>query len=275
MNLIDDLNEFAKNIRSTTLGKVIGSRATTKIYLSPTKPELLESARKDLIKSVEQFSDSSDKARQYQLRSMLETVAGNYQESLSWLGKAFSVEENPTPLKVLLTIKKFAGLKIFGLLHYANLMAVAMTARNPLGRELFDTWTNLNAEELLKDSSQYPVPIILWRAGKCRALQGRKTAKIFYDDAAKFLLENPANFTLFAEGLLVEADRFVTLEEDNSPKLLRQIQEDYKKFSSLPLPATMRTTFKERENIDDVARKLSATKLRDFFASLLKKIPGI
>lgn len=275
LNLIDDLDDFAKDIRSTTLGKVIGSRAVTKIYLSTTKPDLIASAREDLVKSVEQFFDTSDKARQFQSFSMLETVAGNFQESLSWLGKAFAVNEKPSPASVLLAIKNFAGLKTFGLLHYANLMTAAMTARNALGRELFDTWISLNAEDFLKDSSQYPVPIILWRAGKCRALLGQKTAKNFYDNAIKFLLGNPASLTLFVEGLIIEADKFATLDESSTPKFLRKIQEDYQKFSSLPVPKSMRATFAEWEKIDDVANKFSVTKLRDFFANLVKKIPVI
>lgn len=275
LNLIDELEDFAKDIRSTTLGKVIGSRAVTKIYLSSTKPNLIASAREDLTKSIEQFFDISDKARQFQSRSMLETVAGNFQESLSWLGKAFAVDENPSPANVLSAIKNFAGFKIFALHHYANLMTAAMTARNPLGCELFDVWTKLNAEDLLKNSSRYPIPIILWRAGKCRALLGQKTAKNFYDDAIKILLENPTNLTLFAEGLLVEADKFVILDEGNNPKFLRKIQEDYKKFSASPLPESMRATFAEWEKIDNIAKKFPATKLRDFFANLVKKIPVI
>lgn len=268
LSLIDDLGDFGRAIRSTTLGKVNGSRAATKIYLSVTKPEILASARDDLTRAVEQFSASSDKARQFQLRSMLETVAGNFQESLTWLGKAFGVEENPSPEKVLSAIKNFAGFKAFGLLHYSNLMAAAMTANHPLGRELFDVWTSLNAEEFLKDSF-YPVPVILCRAGKCRALLGHKTAKKFYDDAANSLIASSMNFTLFAECLLVEADQFATLGGDT--KLLRKIQADYQKFSQQQLPESLRAVFADWENLSAVPTK----NLRDFFAAQVKKIPVI
>lgn len=275
MTLIDDLNDLTPNMRSTTLGKVLGSRAATKIYLAATKPALLFSAREDLERAAEQFSTFADKARQFQLRSMLETVAGNFQQSLTWLGKAFGAEKNPNPAKILSAIKNFAGIKTFGLLHYANLMAAAMAARHPLGLEMFAAWTSLNAEELLINSTQYPVPIILWRAGKCRALQGLKSAKNFYDDAAKILLANPANLTLFSEGILVEADRFATLDKGDNQKSLRRIQAICKNFFSLPLPPSMRETFGELQKFDAAAKKLSAKDLRGFFAGTVKKIPVI
>jgi len=160
------------------------------------------------------------------------------------------------------------------LLHFANLMAAAMAAKKSLGCEMFDAWTSQNAEDLL-NGTNYPVPVILWRAGQCRAFQGQKTAKNFYDDAAKLLLETPRNLTVFSEGLLVEADRFATLNESNSSKLLRKIQADYQKFSELPLPPTMRKAFSEWEKIDNAAKKLSADDLKDFFQRLVNKIPVI
>lgn len=273
VKMIDELEDFAKNIRSTTLGKVIGSRAAAKIYLSATEPNLIWSAREDSDMAIEQFISESDKSRQFQMRSMLETRAGNFEESFTWLAKAFNVNENPTPAKVLSAIKNLSGGKNFELLHFANLMAAAMAAKKSLGREMFEAWTTQNAEDLLKGTN-YPVPVILWRVGKCRALQGQKTAKKFYDDAAKFLLETPRNLTLYSEGLLVEADRFATLDEGNNSKLLRKIQADYQKFSEFPLPPTMRKAFSEWEKLD-VAKKLLAEELKDFFKSLVQKIPVI
>ena len=272
--MIDELGDFAKNIRSTTLGKVIGSRAAAKIYLSATEPNLIQSAREDSDMAIEQFISESDKSRQFQMRSMLETRAGNFEESLAWLAKAFNVTENPTPAKILSAIKNLSEDKNFELLHFANLMVAAMEAKKSLGREMFDAWTSHNAEELL-NGTNYPVPVILWRSEKCRALQGQKTAKKFYDDAAKFLLETPENLTLFSEGLLVEADRFATLDEGNSSKLLKKIQADYQKFSELPLPPTMRKAFSEWEKIGDATKELSVVELKDFFKGLIKKIPVI
>lgn len=272
--MIDELEDFAKNIRSTTLGKVIGSRAAAKIYLSATEPNLVRSAREDSDKAIEQFISESDKSRQFQMRSMLETRAGNFEESLAWLAKALNFKGYSTPAKVLAAIKNLSGDKNFELLHFANLMAAAMAAKKSLGREMFDAWTSQNAEDLL-NGTNYPVPVILWRAGQCRAFQGQKTAKNFYDDAAKLLLETPRNLTVFSEGLLVEADRFATLNESNSSKLLRKIQADYQKFSELPLPPTMRKAFSEWEKIDNAAKKLSADDLKDFFKRLVKKIPVI
>lgn len=274
LKMIDELESFAKNIRSTTLGKVIGSRMAAKIYLSTEKPELIRSAREDSDMAIEQFTSEGDKFRQFQMRSMLETRAKNFQESLSWLAKAFNVNENTTPDKVLAAIKKSAGNKNFGLLHFANLMTAAMMAGRTLGREMFAAWINQNPEEILTDKT-YPVPVILWCSGKCRALQGSKTAKKFYDEAAKLLLEKPENFTLFSEGLLVEADRFATLDKENNLKFLKKIQADYQIFSTLPLPPSMRKAFAEWEKINDRAKKFSPEELKDFFRGLIEKIPVI
>ena len=273
LKMIDELEGFAENIRSTTLGKVIGSRAAAKIYLSATKPVFIRSAREDSDMAIEQFVSEDDKSRQFQMRSMLETQAEKFQEAFEWLAKACNVNENPTPAKVLSAIKNSDGAKNFPLLHFANLMAAAMANKRSLGREMFDAWINQNAEASL-DGTFYPVPVILWRSGKCRALAGLKSAKNFYDDAAKLLLANPENFTPFSEGLLVEADRFATLDENNL-KFLRKIQADYQKFSALPLPQSMREAFAEWEKLDALAKNPSAEKLKDFFKGLVKKIPVI
>ena len=270
LQMIDELESFSKNIRSTTLGKVIGSRAAAKIYLATTSPSLIRSAREDSDRAIEQFTAESDKLRQFQMRSMLETRAENFRESLLWLCRAFNLDESSTPDKVLAAIKKSAGDgKKFGLLHFANLMAAAMEAERSLGREMFEAWIKQNADELLTDDTAYPVPLILWRSGKCRALQRSKTAKKFYDDATRLLLAKPENFTLFSEGLLVEADQFVTLEEGNNLKFLKKIQADYQKFSALPLPPTMRKAFAEWEKLRDVPRN----ELKEFFRGSLKRIP--
>ena len=70
---------------------------------------LIRSAREDSDRAIEQFTAESDKLRQFQMRSMLETRAENFRESLLWLCRAFNLDESSTPDKVLAAIKKSAG----------------------------------------------------------------------------------------------------------------------------------------------------------------------
>ena len=276
VQIIEGLNEFGKNIRSTTLGKVIGSRTAAKIYLSYSQPKYIDLARKDSDIAIENFTDKNDKARQYQIRSMLETTAGNFPESLEWLGKAFNAENNNSPAKVLTSIINFQGLNIFGFLHFVNLMASAMITENYLAEQMYDAWINQDAEAALPKEMFYPMPLIYHQVGKCRALQGNKNAVNYYNMALQSLFSNPKNFTLYAEGLLIEADMFLTFSTGKDTKRLNKICEDYKKFVTDNIPESMKIVFKDWDFLEQKIKKRSnEEEIRKYILDITKKIPLI
>ena len=275
VQMIEELGEFGKNIRSTTLGKVIGSRTAVKIYLSHSKPNYLSAARKDSDAAIEHFTKESDKARQYQLRSMLETRGENFKESLKWLGKAFGAVENASPEEVLKHVMTFKGFKAFGLLHYANLMSAAMSAGNSLAKKMYNAWINQNAEEVLPKDRAYPSTLILHRIGKCKALKGTKNAKKYYDLAVKTSLENPNNLTHYAAGLIIEADQIVTLNIGNDIRRVLKLYDDYKKFAALELPQSMRTTFAGFALLEQKTKNESVEAIKNYLANFVRRTPLI
>ena len=275
VQMIEELGDFGKNISSTTLGKVIGSRTAAKIYSLPTHPQYLKSAREDSDAAIAYFIAKSDKARQYQTRSMLETVAKNFDESLSWLGKAFEVEENISPTKVLQAIMNFQGTKIFGFLHYTNLMATAMECENSLGKKMYDAWINLDAESVLLNNLEYPEPLIYRQIGKCRALQGNKNAKKYYDAAIKSCLDNPNNFTIYFAGLIIEADKIVTFFSGKDIKILNKFCEDCAKFIKFDIPQSMKIKFADFDNFSQKIKKSSAEDIKNFLSEFVKSTPLI
>lgn len=275
VQMLDGLGEFGKNISSTTLGKVIGSRTATKIYLSYTDRNYIASARKDSDTAIKNFTSKSDKARQYQTRAMLETVAEKFSDALEWLGKAFDLEENVTAEKVLKSIINFQGLKIFGFLHYVNLMSAAITAGHPIGKSMYDAWINQNAESTLPTNMEYPMPLIYHQIGKCRALQGNKNALKYYDEAIKKSLADSEDLTSYAAGLLIEADRFLMLSTGKDLKVLNKLCADYKKFADTDIPESMRKIFGAFDSLEEKIKKDSEEKIREYLAEITKKIPFI
>ena len=275
VQMLDGLGKFGQDIRSTTLGKVIGSRTMVKIYLSYKNPQYIESARKDSDIAIENFTNPNDKARQYQLRSMLETVAGNFSESLKWLGKAFNVEDKLTPAKVLNAIINFQGLNIFGFLHFVNLMAATMTANDPLAKKMYDAWINQNAESILPKDMHYPMTLIYRQIGKCRALQGNKNAINYYDSAIKNSMCNLTNLTHYAMGIIMEIERFLIFYTERDIKQLNRIILDYKKFIESDIPESMKKSFVDWNIFEQKITPKDSEKIREYFFKTINKIPLI
>ena len=275
VKMIDGLGKFGQDIRSTTLGKVIGSRTMVKIYLSYKDPRYIESARKDSDTAIENFTNPNDKARQYQLRSMLETVAENFSESLEWLGKAFNVEDTPTPSKVLNAIINFKGMNIFGFLHFVNLMAAMMTAKDPLAKKMYDVWINQNAESVLPKNMHYPMTLIYRQIGKCRALQGNKNAIKYYDSAIKNSMCNLTNLTHYAMGLIMEMEQFLIFYTEKDIKQLNRVILDYKKFIESNVPESMKKSFVDWNVLEQRITPKDSEKIRKYFFKTINKIPLI
>lgn len=275
VQMLDGLDEFGKHINSTTLGRVIGSRVATKIYLAYTDRKYIESARKDSDTAIKNFTSKADKARQYQARAMLETVAEKYDDALEWLGKAFDVEENVTAEKVLKSIINFQGLKVFGFLHYVNLMSAAMTAGNSLGKSMYVAWIHQNPEITFSPNMEYPLPLIYHKIGKCRALQKNEDALKYYDEAIKVYFADSKKFTSYAAGLLIEADLFLTMPTKKYMKRLTKLCNDYKKFAAADIPESMRKTFADWDCLEEKIVKDSEKEIREYLANITKKVPFI
>ena len=131
VGMIDELDEFGDRIKSTTLGKVLGSRVTARCYLSYEDKSQLEFARKDSDAAIEQFELESDKGRQYLVRTMVEYLDGQFEEALRWIGRAFKFCD-ASPKEILDRFRSDKKKYLFGIACYTCLMSEAIKNKSRL-----------------------------------------------------------------------------------------------------------------------------------------------
>ena len=132
ITMVNDLGEFTKNIKSKMLGKVLGSKVAVESYLLDEMPELKEWILLDSDKAIIQFTEPADITRQYQTRAMAEYRLGNYENAVKALKKAAGVTDD----NLMMLVRTFKEKKDeFGLMHYANIMALATAEGLQLGDE--------------------------------------------------------------------------------------------------------------------------------------------
>ncbi|HEV7892045.1 MAG TPA: hypothetical protein VGP08_15475 [Pyrinomonadaceae bacterium] len=77
--------EFADPIRFDLRAKALGTLVQSETLRGLTEPASLDDARRVSDAAVEEFADPRDKARQYQYRCHLETLAGNFEAARRYL----------------------------------------------------------------------------------------------------------------------------------------------------------------------------------------------
>lgn len=214
VQMIDELGEFGERIKSTTLGKVLGSRVTARCYLAYESPAQLALARDDSDAAMEQFHRPQDKARQYMTRSMVEYMDGRFEDALRWLGKAYGAED-ADPAKLLAELRKDKNAAVFGIYYFTGLMAAALRHDHPLGREMFDAWNLIPPADMIPDSNEYPTNIILWRMAACKAMMRQGTAHQYYEKAISVTDSNPKNLPHYMARLAMKAEREGLLGAEN------------------------------------------------------------
>lgn len=89
----------------------------------------------------------------------------------------------------------------------------------------------------LKEGLPHPHYTIAWRAAQCMAVFGRlKAAEATYEHALKSALSNPSNFTIYAEGLGIEADMLATMRPDKMKAALQRLRKDYETLVKYNIP---------------------------------------
>lgn len=217
VKMIDELGEFGERIKSTTLGKVLGSRVTARCYLSYEFPEQLALARKDSDAAIEQFHRTSDKERQYMTRTMVEYLDSRFEDALVWLGKAYRMDD-VTPTKLMEVLRKDKNAAVFGILHYTSLMAAAIKKDNPLGKQMFSAWNAVPPEHIIPDSREYPTNIILWRIATCKAIMQPGAAHTYYKEAISATESEPRNLPHYMAKLAMKAEYEGMLESSKKNK---------------------------------------------------------
>ena len=241
ITLVDDLGSFTKDIKSQMLGKVLGSKVAVECFLLDEMPELKKQILLDSEKAMLQFTDLPDIARQYQTRAMAEYKLGNLEKAVQDLkesGKA-------TNEKLFVLIRNFKETKnIFGLMHYANIMALVSENDLTLGKEMYDS---LNQEETMmfvnKQEEKYPKYVILWRVATTKAnLDVGDRGEEYYKQAKEIALSDINAPTVYAAGLAILAEYNANIKGSGKP--MQQLKKNYETFMESDIPETMKACFK-------------------------------
>lgn len=269
ITLVDDLGPFTRDIKSQMLGKVLGSKVAVEGFLLDEMPELKKQILLDSEKAISQFTDWSDISRQYQTRAMAEYKLGNYENAI----QALKESGKATNEKLFVLIRNFKETEnIFGLMHYANIMALASENNLALGKEMYDAW---NQEKIMmfvsKQEEKYPKYVIQWRVATTQAnLNIGDNGEDYYKKAKEIALSDINAPTVYAAGLAILAEYNANIK--GSGKSMQQLKKNYEKFMESDIPQTMKACFKDWDELI-----LNATnemeKRKNDLIKLVKEIP--
>lgn len=258
---VSGLSGIQGPIHSMTLGKILGSSVQTRMHLLAHDSGELEQARKDSNEAIQQFSRTSDKARQFQNRAALECQAGQYEEAIIYLAKSIGVTFDGDYKKLLKPLCQEEAIRIFELSLYAEIMARAFQHQLEMGKEMLLAWQILAVERKLKDGiinylDTYPGYVINWNIGRCYAIQkDLRRANTCYTEAKNTALAQLDNFTIYSAGLAIMAEQ-ITLPGNLTVKNMTKFQRDYQNFIQKELPDSMKSVLLQmKESIEQLTEQ--------------------
>lgn len=257
----EDLNLEVEEMNSDIMGKVLGTRLQAYCFDARVNPHSVELARGDSDRAIEQFSDESDLKRQYQYRSQIECEAGNFKESINWLGKSVGIEsEEDLPEKIIeKLIQHSLNIKAFGLMHYSRLMVEShICGETEFSNQLYKVWNRAHIDEYLIEnhSNDHPFQIIFWKLGAYLMNTGHTKAAIKrYELANKICSNNEKSIVLLSISLAITAEETYYLSllgnkySKQCKKSLKSLRDRYEKLNSLRLPESMKKIFEKWDEV--------------------------
>ncbi|MGY6528532.1 MAG: DUF3800 domain-containing protein [Cyanobacterium sp.] len=121
--IVDD-RENNNSIKSDLRAKGYGTCLQAQAYkcLQNNNPQLLATAREYSDKAINEFVALNDKQRQYQYRSQLETVGGDFSASRQYLAKSLDLNEDSSYLDIMQHLRQLdINNQAFPLLHLFRL----------------------------------------------------------------------------------------------------------------------------------------------------------
>jgi hypothetical protein len=170
---------FPEKIRSELRGKALGTWLQAEIYAGATRSTRLNKARELSDLCLVEFTTPGDKARQYQYRCHLETLAGNFAIAREYLAKNFELEDNShnALARYITTLEDFY--QGFALLHWLRLGTIAYLDNNhsewqefSIALKQFKLSNNLWCKG--QQSTHYPTHGILRRIALIDAIEGKQ-----------------------------------------------------------------------------------------------------
>lgn len=90
-------NDFKGPVQFELKGKALGTLMQCEVLASQGDQQRLDGAREINNAAIDEFSSNYDRARQYQYRSQLETIAGQFEQARLFLAKSLLMPQEPKP----------------------------------------------------------------------------------------------------------------------------------------------------------------------------------
>lgn len=234
MSMIDGVK--GGTLKSETLCKIYTSRAFTWCCLYDGN----ERARNEVISNVNsalsQLPEAAGGERQYMLRSRIEYLSGNVAEAFFWLEKALGKPGQNTMDIIAGDFSRW----IFALMHYSIIMARSAAIDRELADRLYVDWQRAEVTQWLeKQAVEYPLNLIWWQLGSCKAQRGEACEDEF-QRSMEYSFRNIRNYTVYAMGLAAAAEYLGRLPAELFAERKGGLQEAWEHFQEQPLPQSMK-----------------------------------
>jgi hypothetical protein len=169
-------NIFPTEVQSDLCGKALGTQLQSEIFLVLAGKGDSVHARATSELAIRQFSLNDDRRRQFQYRSELEAVIGNWSEARSFLAKSLGINEDSHEA----IAKKVADLEGisqgFAMLHWTRIGGIAASKLDTIeAKAFYDAFKShklSHTKWVVGDVFNYPVHGILRRLASVYALVG-------------------------------------------------------------------------------------------------------
>lgn len=165
---------FPGTVRSKVCGEALGTKVQSQIFLLLGGSISANEVRNTSEQAIEQFADDHDRQRQYQYRSEIESIEGQWQAAREYLAKGIGFDKSDHD-----SVGQYiAGLsdndRFFPLLHWTRIGGMAAAAGDESELEsFFAAWRKSNLDAFIqRDLSTYPAHGILRRMAVVYAATG-------------------------------------------------------------------------------------------------------
>lgn len=172
---------FPESVQSDLWAKALGTKVQSETFLLLQGKGELEQVRQTSDAAIEQFALLSDKQRQYQFRSEIEAIGGNWDLAREFLAKSLGCEVSSHEAIATTIAELELERQGFPFLHWTRLGGMAAARGNR--RELEEFYTAYKAKRFANNqwvigtaSGDYPIHGILRRMAVVNAFNGDKTA---------------------------------------------------------------------------------------------------
>lgn len=198
MNEMTFEDNTMENVNYSELGKALGTRLQSRVYLSRKDKNQLELALEDSKAALREFTNKGDYNRQLQYRAVIETECGNYEKAIEYLAESVVINEEATLKNLANKIKNSKERIPFSLMHYCRIMGEAALGGSKVAEEMFKYFnSDLNKLDIIskevddKSIKEHPVEILYWKIATYYAVNNTyKAAMTYYDKALKVLSYN-------------------------------------------------------------------------------------